>query len=90
MGKHRGLPLETEDGAVDIGLSGQHTGIVDEVAGREVIRAIGDQIVLADDVERVLRGEPGPVRFHLDVGVHTADALDRTIELGAADAGGVM
>ena len=64
-----GLPLEAEDRGVDVGLAGQHAGVVDEVARREVVGSVGDDVEVADDRERVLGGQPLLERHDLDVRV---------------------
>ena len=43
--KHRGLALPTEDRSVDVRLSQEHTGVVDEVPGREVVGPVGHDVV---------------------------------------------
>ena len=50
-----GLPLEAEDRSVDVGLSEQDAGVVDEIARREVVGPVGDDVVVLDDVEGVRR-----------------------------------
>ncbi len=45
-GKDGGLALKTEDGTVDIRLLQEHADIVGEVAGREIVRAIDDDVVV--------------------------------------------
>ncbi len=55
--EHRRLPLEAEDAAVDVRLAEQHAGVVDEVARREVVGAVDDDVVAAEQIERVGRGE---------------------------------
>ena len=47
-GEHRGLPLEPEDAAVGVRLAEEHAGVVDQVAGREVVGAVEDDVVVAE------------------------------------------
>src|SRR5262245_44569662 len=54
----RDLALELEDGCVDVGTPRQYARVVDEVAGREVVRAVGDHVELTDDAQGVVRGQP--------------------------------
>ena len=59
--EHRRLALEPEDAAVDVRLAQQHAGVVHQVAGREVVGPVDDDVVVPDDLERVLGREPGLV-----------------------------
>src|SRR5689334_10783853 len=43
--ENAGLALKPEDAPVHIRLAKQHTGVIDQVASREIIRAIHDHIV---------------------------------------------
>ena len=70
---HRHLTVEAEDRAPDVRLAQQDTGVVDEVARREVVGAVDDDVVVADDVEGVARVERHVVTDDLDVRV---DAMD--------------
>ena len=49
----RGLPLKAEDGAIDIRLIEQHARVIHEIARGEVVRAIDDDVVIAEEIERV-------------------------------------
>src|SRR5699024_4079015 len=55
--KDAGLAFESENGAVDVRLLQQHAGVVGEVTGREVVRAVDDDVVVFDDVEGVLAAD---------------------------------
>ena len=80
----RDLALETEDRAVDVGLAQHHAGVVDQVAGREVVGPVHDEVVVLEQVERVAGFEPGLVRDDPDVRVDPAQALGRGFDLGPA------
>ena len=54
-GEDAGLSFEAEDGAVGVGLADQDAGVVDEVARLEVVGAVGDDVVVLEDLERVRR-----------------------------------
>src|SRR5262245_61969574 len=79
------LALEAEDRAVDVRLPEHHAGVVREVARGEVVRAVHDDVVGAEDLEGVLRGQL--LRMELDphVRVHGGDALARDLRLAAPD-----
>ena len=68
-----GLAFEPENRAVDVRLLQQHAGVVGEVAGGEIVRAVHHDVVGADDVQGVLAGEAGVVKDDLDVRVEAAD-----------------
>ena len=53
--EHRRLPLEPEDAAVGVRLAEQHAGVVRQVARREVVGAVEDDVVGLEQLQRVLR-----------------------------------
>ena len=65
-------------------------GIVDEVARGEIIRAVGDEVELGDDIERILRHEPRRVEAQLHMGIQALDGLGGALGLEAADAARVV
>ena len=79
-GEDGGLAFEAEDAAVGVGLAGEDAGVVDQVAGLEVVGAVGDDVVVLEDLERVGAGEHGVVLD--DVGVFV-EALEG--DLGGVD-----
>ena len=85
-----GLAFEAEDGAIHVRLPEQHAGVVGEVAGGEVVRAVHDDVVGADDVEGVLAGEAGVVQDDLDVRVEAADGVRGGLGLGPANVRGAV
>ena len=81
----RRLPLEAEDAAVSVGLSEDHARIVDEIPRREVVGAVEDDVIVAEDLERVLRGQRGLVAVDLERRIERREAVLRRGELRAAD-----
>src|SRR6266511_2956478 len=75
------LPVEAVDRAPDVGLALQHAGVVDQVAGGEVVRAVHHQVVAADQLAGVLRGQPGVVQGHAHERVDLGDLVARALEL---------
>ena len=74
----RGLALEAEDRGVDVGLAEQHAGVVDEVARREVVRAVGDDVVVARRSRSAFSEVSARLVGHdLDVRVDVAQPLGR-------------
>src|SRR3546814_1039116 len=63
------LAVEAHDGGGNEGLAGEMAGVVGEVAGGEVVGAVGDQVVARDEVEGVVRREAQAVRLHLHLGI---------------------
>src|SRR6185437_14042991 len=88
QGQHRGLSFKAENAGVDVGYAAEHAGVVDQVARWEIVGAVHDQIVAAEDLERVLAGELGFVADDLDAGADGLQAFARAIQLGPADVGG--
>ena len=77
--------LEAEDAAVDVRLAEQHARVVHEIARRKVVRAVDDDVVRAEEIERVGRGERDLVRHDRDLGVDRVQPIPRRRELRAAD-----
>ena len=63
------LPFETEDRGPDVRLSQEDAGVVDEVAGREVVGPVGDDVVGGEDLERVRGRQPAVVGHDVHVRV---------------------
>src|SRR6266542_982924 len=56
--EHARLPVETIDRAPHVGLALEHAGVVDQIAGGEVVRTVDHQVVRSDDLAGVVRGQP--------------------------------
>jgi hypothetical protein len=70
-----GLSVKAGDGSVDVCLLEEHAGVVCEVAGGEIIRAVNDYVVGSDDIEGVFAGKTGVVLGNLNVGIESEDAF---------------
>ena len=68
-------------------LAQQDAGVVDEVARREVVRAVDDDVVVADDIEGVARVERHVVADDIDVRVDAVDGGLGGLGLGPAEVG---
>ncbi len=77
----RDLTVETVDRAPHVRLAEQHAGVADEVARGEVVRAVEDDVVVAEDLERVRGVQPHVVTDHGHVGVDAGDRLGRRLGL---------
>src|SRR4029453_10437292 len=82
-----GHALELEDGAVDVGLAREIAGVVDEVAGVEVVRPVDDEIVVLDDVHHVVHVDARGQLDHFHVGIEGLDGLRARVHLGPAAPG---
>src|SRR5688572_7321684 len=67
--EHRELTLEAEDRRVDDRLAELERGVVDQVAGLEVVGAVDDDVEVLDDLEDVVRGQARLELLDLEVGV---------------------
>src|SRR5579875_2715167 len=56
-GKDTGLPFKAEDRGVRIGFAAEHAGVIDQVARGEVVGAIGNDVVVLDNLKCVGAGE---------------------------------
>src|SRR5580658_9701897 len=80
-GEYRGLALKAEDGTVCVGLACEDAGVVDEVARLEVVGAVGDDVVVLEDLEGVGRGEHRVVLHDVGVLVQALDHLLGGVDL---------
>ena len=88
--EHAGLAVEAVDGAPHVRLALEHAGVVDQVAGGEVVGAVDHQVVVPDQLAGVLRRQPGLVQGDLHVRVDLGDLVAGALQLGAADVGGAV
>ena len=84
-GKDAGLAFEAEDRPVDVGLAQQHAGIVDQVARGEVVSAVGDDVVVLEDLEGVGAREHGLVLDDVERGIERDEFFFGGVELFAAN-----
>ena len=77
--------VENTQRSGDERLSRKKAGVGHEIAGREIVGAIGDDVVAADDAERIPRGEPRRVRLDRNVGIETLDCRRCAVHLELAD-----
>src|SRR5690606_7818452 len=68
------LPLELADRGADVGHALSDAGVVYDVARLERVRAVDDDVVVADELPRVLLGDADGVRDDLDPGVERLEA----------------
>src|SRR5690606_28684214 len=82
----RRLSLELEDAPVDVDLVHEDAGVVHEVARREVVAAVDDDVVVLEEALDVLRGHALAVADHLDVRIEAFERELRRLDLRHADA----
>ena len=83
-----GLAFEAENRTVDVRLAGKHAGVVHQVARGKVVGAVGDDVELAKQFERVLAGEPGVKFPDIQERIDGLQLFRRRIQLLAAHVGG--
>jgi hypothetical protein len=88
--EHRGLALEAVDRAVDVDLAEHHRRVVDQVAGREVVGAVDDDVVVGEDGQGVGRGDPLLVDVDPGLGIEVEHAAPRRLRLRGADVLGAV
>ena len=82
---NRQLALEGEYGCGNQRLSLEHAGIVDEVARREIVGAVGNDVVFTDNFPRVIATQRAGMFLDGDMRVQVAEPLGAARELGLAD-----
>ena len=89
-GQDAGLAFEAEDGAIDVGFLEQHAGIVGQVAGREIVTAIGHEVVGSNEFEGILAGQARGVQDDFHVRIDAGESVPSGFGLGPADVRGAM
>src|SRR5687767_15040738 len=83
--EYRRLSLEPVHTAVHVRNSEENGCVVDEIAGRKIVRSVEDQIVSPSDFQCVLRGESRRVGLDVDAWIDIAKSVARGIQLRPAD-----
>src|SRR5690242_20604015 len=83
-----GLPFETENRTVDVRLAEQNASVVDQVASREIVRAIHDDVVVLEELKRVRAGQLRFDGFDLNVRIEIRKARARSLAFGLAHVAG--
>jgi len=83
--EHRGLAVEPVDRTPDVRLAEQHARVVHEVPRGEVVGAVHDEVVLAEQVQDVGRVEAQLVQVHLHERVDLVHGVGGRLRLRAAD-----
>ena len=80
------LALELEDGGVDDGFSEKYRCVVHEIAGGEIVRPVDDDVVVLQEVERVVAVDSLLVRDDVHVRVQRGEGGPCAFDLGGAHA----
>ena len=73
------------DGAVHVGLAEHHAGIVDEIARREIVGPVQNDVVVGKDRECVLARQLRAVGNDLDVRIDFGEAIFGRVQLRPPD-----
>ena len=84
--EHGDHAVEAEDRAVHHRDAQLHRGVVDQVAGGEVVGAVDHQVVALEDGHHVVGAQAHVVGDHVDVGVEGGERLLGRVDLALADA----
>src|SRR5262249_22577505 len=77
--------IERAERARDQRLFGEIASVRYEIACGKIIRAVGDDVVIVDQGERVAGGEPNVMRFDGDVRIESLDCCRGAVDLRRAD-----
>src|SRR5580658_1180395 len=88
MAKHGDLPFEAENRAIHIRLASDHTGVVYQIARGKIVRAIHDDVVVFEQLERVGTGQLRFVGINADVRIQIAQAIRSRRGFGLAHVAG--
>ena len=81
----RSLAFKAEDAAVGVWFLQQNAGIIDQVAGLEVVCAVGNDVVLGEDFKRIGARQHGVVLDDVERGVERVELLLRGVDLLASN-----
>src|SRR5581483_10921665 len=84
------VAVEGADRGENQGAPGKIAGIAHQVAGGEVVGAVGDDVVAGDEVEGIGGVDARRVGLHAHVRVEPGDRLPGAVDLGHADVGGIV
>ena len=86
--ENRCLPFETEYGAVNIGLAKQNAGVIHKIASRKIVRAIDDDVVVLEQLERIRAGQSRFDGLDLNVRIKIRKPRAGCLALGLAHVAG--
>src|SRR5207249_1844774 len=86
--ENRGLSFKTENRAVNIRLAEEDARIVDKIAGREIVGAIYDDVVIFEEFEGIRTGQLRLNGFNLNVRVEIGKTRPGGLAFRLADVAG--
>ena len=89
-GKNGALPVESENGAVNVRLLQENTDVIGKITGWKIIRSIDDDIIRGDKFLGIFGGEEAVVKIHLHIGVDLLDGVTGTIDFFTTNISGAM
>ena len=79
------MAFKAEDRSVDVWFAGQHACVIDEIACREVIGAVGDDVEVLEQFQGIVTGEPRIKGADIQERVHCLELLSGRLQLRAAN-----
>src|SRR6266478_2836680 len=84
-GKNGALTIKPENRSVNVWLLRQNTNVVGKVPGREIISPIDNEVIILDQLHRIVATEYAVVQVDLHIRVHHLDSVLSRIELLSAN-----
>src|SRR5581483_402028 len=82
------LAFEAEDRAIYVGLAGENTGVIYEIACRKIVGAIGNDVEFFKQLDRIFAGKAGLEFPDSQKRIHRLQLLGGRIELRTAHVSG--
>ena len=82
--EHTDLTVKPLHRAIDQGLAEQHTGVVHQEAGREVVGSVADKVVGSDQIQGVVNREHQLMDVNTAIGIEICQPAGSGLGLGAA------
>src|SRR5688572_18789535 len=75
---------------MDVGLAEHDTRVADQVSRREVVRAVDDDVVVSENLERIAGGQRDVDAGDLDIRVDLVESIGGGIRLPTPDVAGAV
>src|SRR5256885_10018616 len=79
------LTVKAKNRSVNVWLLRENADVIRQVAGGKIVRAVNDDVVTRDNLERILTREPALVRFDFDGWVCVTQPLTRRVQFFSAN-----
>ncbi len=87
-GEDAGLALEPENGSVDVRFAREHAGIIHQVARGKIVGAVGDDVEIAEEFERVFAAQAHVVLLQIQEWIDRRQLVGRGIQFLPPHVGG--